>query len=149
MPLPVDVTFRNLKAIDRVEDDVRKRAGRLMAYCPDLLACRVLIEIPHRHHLHGNRFQVRVDLTVRGDEIVITHAPRRRAEERRREEPNLTKSREIDATRRDLRLLVRETFDIARRQLQDYARRRRGAIKLHPRPGPLARRAAERAGATR
>lgn len=145
MPLPVDVTFRNLKAIDRVEEDVRKRAGRLLAYCPDLLACRVLIEIPHHHHLHGNRFQVRVDLAVPGDEIVVNHAPRHRADERRRQEPSLRKKREIDATRKDLQLLVRETFDIVRRKLQDYARRRRGAIKLHPRPGPRMRRAAERA----
>jgi hypothetical protein len=149
MTLPVEVVFRNVRFIDWVDADVRNRAARLYAYCRDIVSCRVLIEIPHRHHLRGKRFQMRIELSVPGEDIVVNHAPRHRAAERRREAPDLPKSGEIDATRKDVRLVVREAFDIARRELQDYVRRRRGSVKAHPRPGPRVKRAAERAGISR
>ena len=36
--------------------------------------------------------------------------------------------------RKDLRLVIREAFDVARRRLQDYARRHRRAVKTHEGP---------------
>jgi len=45
----------------------------------------------------------------------------------------LEESRELSkyAVHDDIQLTIRDTFDAARRKLQDYARRRRGVVKLH------------------
>ena len=145
MKRPVHVEFRNLRFTDWIDADIRKRAAKLDTYCRDIMSLRVTVEVPHRHRLHGNRFQMRLDLSVPGEEIVVSHAPRWRATERRLEARTAAKGAEIDPMRKDVRVVLREVFDRARRELQDYARRRRGAVKTHPRPGRRVERAAARA----
>src|SRR3970282_520715 len=135
MQAPLEIKFHNLKSTEWIDADIRRRVAKLATYCRDIISCRVIVEIPHRHRLHGNRFQVRVDLGVPGEDIVVSHAPRLRATERRLEAPAATKRTEVDATRKDARVVLREVFDKARRELQDYARRRRGGGETHPRPG--------------
>jgi len=134
---PVDIAFRNLSSIDWVEADIRKRAAKLASYCPDIQSCRVLVEVPHRHHRHGNRFHIRIDVTVPGEEVAVSHAPDLHGVQQDRGEMATEKGKEPDAARKDRRLVIREAFDIARRRLQDYAQRRRHAVKAHvshPRP---------------
>ena len=109
----VEVTFRNLKTSDWLEREIRDRAGKLDTYCPDIVVCRVLVAKPHRHHEHGNRFDVRIDLVVPGEEIEVCKGTR------------------IPGSAKDVLLVVRDAFAAAKRQLQDYARRRRLAVKAH------------------
>jgi ribosome-associated translation inhibitor RaiA len=104
-----DVTFRNLKPRKSLEQDIRERAGKLENYCSDILACRILLSVPHRHHEHGNCFEMRIDIAVPGEEIAVSH-----------HHPN-----------KDVLLVVSAAFAAAKRQLQDYARRHRGAVKTH------------------
>jgi hypothetical protein len=40
---------------------------------------------------------------------------------------------ELQPTRDDVYVAIREAFDSARRKLEDYERRRRGQLKAHPR----------------
>lgn len=103
------VTFRNLKASKPLAQDIQERAGKLETYCRDISACRVLVAVPHRHHAHGNCFEIRIDIAVPGEEIAVSHQ-------------HLNK---------DVSLVVTGAFAAAKRQLQDYARRRRGAVKAH------------------
>src|SRR5450759_1390246 len=86
MQLPLTVTFHGMSRSDWIEDDIRKRAAKLETYCPDIMSCRVVVSIPHRHHETGNRFNLRIDLTVPGDEIAVSresnlHASRKDLEE--------------------------------------------------------------------
>ena len=83
MKLPVDVVFRNLTYDERLDADIRRRIAKLDTYCPDIMSCRATLEIPHRHRLHGNRFQLRLDISVPGEEIVISRSPQVRATARR------------------------------------------------------------------
>jgi cold shock CspA family protein len=46
----------------------------------------------------------------------------------------LTKVAESDPERKHARVAIREAFDIARRQLQDHARRQRGTVKATTKP---------------
>ena len=126
----VEVTFRNLNTSDWLERDIRDRAGKLDTYCPDIVACRVLVAKPHRHREHGNRFDVHINLVVPGEEIAASHAPNIR-KVKPTGEPALGKDTEILGMRKDVLLVVREAFAAAKRQLQDYARRRRLAVKAH------------------
>jgi cold shock CspA family protein len=81
---------------------------------------------------------VRIDLTVPGAEFVIKRAPRLVTDKPSRfrkapEDVELEESRELSkyAAHDEILLSIRVAFDAARRKLQDYARRRRGVVKLH------------------
>jgi ribosome-associated translation inhibitor RaiA len=106
--LPIQISVRNLTLSPEVEAEIRERAAALRLYYDRIMGCRVTLEVPHRRHHEGSLHNVRIDLTVPGGELVV----RRRPHE-------------------DLRTAVQIAFNAARRRLQDYARRRRGAVKAH------------------
>ena len=129
------ITFRNLAPIEWVEEDVQERVARLESACDEITACRVLVEVPHRRHHHGNRFHIRIDLSVPGHEIAVSLAPDLHAQQRELKARSAEKRVEIEAARKDGRLVIRQAFDRARRRLRDYAQRRRLAVKAHTRRG--------------
>lgn len=124
-----------------VEAHVREAATKLDEFYGDIMSCRVLVEMPHRHHHKGRQYHVRIDLTVPGAELVIKRAPRRVTDKPTRfrkapDDVDMEESRELSkyAVHDDVQLSIRDAFDAARRKLQDYARRRRGMVKHHESP---------------
>jgi ribosomal subunit interface protein len=113
MQIPVQVTFRDMPVSDAIEATCWQEAEKLERYFDRITSCRIVISEPHRRHRKGNLFAITVDLTVPGEEIVVNREP---AEHHACE---------------DVQVALRETFDIARRQLQDYVRRIDGRVKEH------------------
>ena len=64
--IPTQVTFHGLTPRDDIESDVRARVSWLQQFSPRIVRCRVLLEVPHRHHRRGRHVQVRIDITVGG-----------------------------------------------------------------------------------
>jgi cold shock CspA family protein len=64
-----------------------------------------------------------------GEEIVVAHEAGLHATAQDVDAEKLTKVAESDPERKHARVAIREAFDTARRRLQDYARRQRGAVK--------------------
>jgi ribosomal subunit interface protein len=96
-----------------VEAKIRERAAKLDRFYDRIMGCRVVVEAPHRRHHQGKLFHVRVDLTVPGGELAVSREPAgHRAYE-------------------DVYVAIRDAFDAVQRQLEDYARRQRGALKTH------------------
>jgi cold shock CspA family protein len=120
MKVPLQIAFRNLAHSEAIEEAVRKQALKLERFSEQLLGCRVVMEVPHRHHEHGNLYRVHIDLTVPGEELVVNRVPPERVEYRQ------------------LGAALHDAFDTAARVLEDYERRRRRAVKAHERP-PRAR----------
>jgi cold shock CspA family protein/ribosome-associated translation inhibitor RaiA len=114
---------------DALDSEIRTRIHRLETYYRSIMGCRVLVELGERHHESGNRFHVRIDLTVPGDEIVVAHDASLHASAIDTEVERARKADEPDPERKHARVAVREAFDIARRRLQDHARRQRGTVK--------------------
>jgi cold shock CspA family protein/ribosome-associated translation inhibitor RaiA len=131
MKLPMTVTFRGMSSSEWIEADIRKRAAKLDTYCRDIMSCHVVVEIPHRHHEAGNRFAVRIDLTVPDEEIAVTRGSNLHAATKDLDEQEWVKQFDVEGMRKDLRLVVKEAFDVARRRLQDHARRHRLDVKRH------------------
>jgi cold shock CspA family protein len=129
MQLPAAITFRGIPSHVALEADIRQRIEGLETYYQPIIGCRVLVELAERHHQAGNRYHVRVDLTVPGEEIVVAHDASLHGGVKDVEAPRETKQDEPDPVHKHAHVAVREAFDIARRQLQDYARRQRGAVK--------------------
>jgi len=113
MDLPLQITFRNMPPSPAVEESIRKRADRLDRFSKHIMTCRVIVEAPHRHHHQGTRYHVRIDLTVPGGELAVSREP--------------AMHREYE----DVYVAIRDAFDAAVRQLEDYVRRHRGETKLH------------------
>lgn len=116
MQVPLEIRFHNLEPSDAIEAAVRQRAEKLEQFADDIVSCRVTIEAPHKHHRRGKLYGVKVDVRVPGSEIVA--------------------SREPDAhhAHEDVYVALRDAFDAARRQLQDYVRIRRAKVKTHEAP---------------
>jgi cold shock CspA family protein len=136
--LPVQVTFRDAQPYKEAEQWVREEAAKLDEFYPKITSCLVLVEAPHRHRQWGNPYQVRVDLSVPGKELVITNEPSVHSSAQRAKETRRAKRLEIEARHKDLHLVIRNAFRAARRQLQDYVRRHRRELKTHETP-PRAR----------
>lgn len=113
MQLPVQITFRNIEGREWVNGQINERAKKLEKFFDRITSCRVMVEIPHKHHHRGNVVQVRIDITVPDKEIVITRETR--------EQPQ---PEHLGST-------IKEAFEAAKRQLEDYARKRRGNVKTH------------------
>jgi cold shock CspA family protein len=127
----VQTTFRNLRPSTAIEDSIRAEVAKLATFYDRITNCRVLIEIPHKHHRSGQRYHIRIDIAVPGSELVVMHEPGLRHAIREMELDEGQKALELDAAHKELYVALRDTFAAARRRLQDYARRQRGAVKIH------------------
>lgn len=97
-----------------------------------IVSCRVLIEAPHRHRRDGRHFHVTIELTVpNGEPIVINHAPSLHGPLKDAGATAHLKQSETDSVHRYRHVAIHDAFDVARRRLQDFARRQRGAVKHH------------------
>jgi hypothetical protein len=57
MAIPIEITFRNMASSAAIETQLHDRAEALERFCPGISACRVVIELAHRHHHHGKLFR--------------------------------------------------------------------------------------------
>jgi cold shock CspA family protein/ribosome-associated translation inhibitor RaiA len=123
MQSPLQITFRHMEPSAALEARVRQRAEELDQFFDRIISCHVVIECQNRRHHQGNVFEVRIDLNVPGREIPIGRDPGK------------------NHAHEDAHAAVRDAFDAARRRLEDHARERRGAVKLHAVPdhGQVAR----------
>ena len=131
MELPVQITFRNTDHSGAVEAFLREKATWLDSFYDRIIRCRVMVEVPHHRHRSGNPYHVRIDLTVPGGELVSSREGNLHTGQKQTQVEQAKKAAEVDAIHKDLYLTIREAFEDARRQLQDYARRQRGQVKTH------------------
>lgn len=117
MEKPLKITFRDMEPSAAIEADVRDKVAKLEELYDRITGCRVVIEQPHRHRHQGKLIHVRIDLTVPGKELVVSHEPPDHAHE-------------------DAYVAVRDAFHAMKRQLEDHVRVVRGDTKSHEAPPP-------------
>jgi ribosomal subunit interface protein len=108
MQIPPQITIRDIPHSDALETHIRDKVNKLDEFFDRIMSCRVVVEMPHKHHHQGKHFNVRLDIGVPGSELVVN---RDHAE--------------------DVYIALRDAFDAAKRQLEDYARKIRGDVKTH------------------
>ena len=108
MQIPVQITIRDVDHSEALETHIRDKVKKLDEFFDHIMSCRVVVEMPHKHQRQGKHFNVRVDIGVAGSEIAI--------------------NRDHDE---DVYVALRDAFDVAKRQLADYARKLRGDVKKH------------------
>lgn len=102
MKLPLQITSRDFPLTEAAEQLIREKAAKLDSIYDQIMGCRVTVETPHSHQHKGNTFNVKIDLTVPGSEMVI-----------KREENE------------DLYVAIRDAFDAALRKLKEYSARQK------------------------
>lgn len=112
MKIPLHIRFLDVPASAAVEAEIRKRAEKLDQFCDHVMHCEVTVGLAGKHHAQGRMYEVHVDLTVKGTEIVINRVHRHE----------------------DVYVVIRDAFEAADRKLQDYVREKRGDVKLHDLP---------------
>lgn len=70
MTRDLDIRFHNLNPQPSITSWIEQRVAKLEAMYPHITRCRVAVDIPHRRHRKGRRFNVQVDLTLPGTELV-------------------------------------------------------------------------------
>jgi ribosomal subunit interface protein len=110
---PLQVAFRNLDPSPAIEARVREKAQKLDRFYDRIMSCRVIVEAPHKYHHKGKLYRIRISLTVPDEELVVSRVP------------------DDQHAHEDVYVAIRDAFDAMRRQLEDYARRRRGQVKHH------------------
>jgi ribosome-associated translation inhibitor RaiA len=108
MKQALNIQFHGMEASQAVEAKAREFAAKLDAMAPDLMACRVRIDLEQKHQHQGRPYGVRLDLTLPGHELVV----------------NKVQSE-------DVYVALRDAFDSMKRQLDEVVRKRRGQEKPH------------------
>lgn len=116
MDIPLEISFRNMDRSEAVEARVREKAAKLETYFNHINACRVVIEAPERRHRKGNLFHVRVEVGVPGKDVIVNRHPK------------------DHHAHEDVYVAIRDAFNAARRQLEDYARKHSDRVKEHAVP---------------
>jgi ribosomal subunit interface protein len=110
MQTELQITVRDMDHSPALDQRIRDKVQKLERVYAPLMGCRVVAEAPHKHKHQGKHFSVRLDITVPGKEIVVNNDHHE-----------------------DIYVALRDAFDAAKRQLEDYAAKRRGDIKNHAR----------------
>ena len=113
MQIPLQIIFRDIEPSDAVTANIEEKAMKIEHFAENITSCRVTVEAPHKHHHKGGLFAITIDITLPGEEIVVNRSP------------------DQDHAHEDVYVAIRDAFNAARRQLEDYARKRRGQVKQH------------------
>ncbi len=116
MQIPLQISFRNMEPSPAVETKVKEQAEKLDQYFSRIMSCRVMIEAPDRHKRKGKLYHVRIEIGVPGKELIADRSPKEKH------------------AHEDIYVAIRNAFDAARRQLQDYARKIDNRVKAHESP---------------
>ncbi len=131
MNFPIQVSFRNVEASPGVEEWVAEHAKKLSTFHQRIVRCRVAIEMDHRHLRRGNRYLVKVLVSVPGGQVVARNLAAPVDPEKLQVAGRKVKQIEIGAGQKELYVAILDAFRAAGRRLQDLLREQRGEVKLH------------------
>ena len=108
MKLPLEISARDVRINGETEDLIRDKALKLDRFYDQIIGCRVKVDVPHRSQRSGIMYNVRIDITVPGGELIVKREPDE-----------------------DLHVAIVNSFETAQRRVKEYADRQRGEVKTH------------------
>ena len=116
MEIPLELSFENIEKSEALEARIRESVDRLDAMYHRLVACRVSVSMPHESSRKGQIPRIRIEMSVPGDNLVISDEPHRFEEKYKHA---------------DIYNAVDEAFAAAERRLRAFKERKRGDVKTH------------------
>lgn len=108
MKLPLEISAKNVHLSEEMEDLIRDKASKLGNFHDGIIGCRVKVDVPHRSQRSGQKYNVNLDITIPGAEIVVKREPDE-----------------------DLYVAICNSFDTAERRLKEFSEKQRGDVKVH------------------
>ncbi|MGI0493677.1 ribosome hibernation-promoting factor, HPF/YfiA family [Alkalinema pantanalense CENA528] len=102
MQIPLQIISRSFSVTPAIETAIQEKVEKLTQFFDRITNCRVTLESTAGRHQQGNLYQVRIDLSVPGKEIIVN------------------RNSDANHSHEDLYVAIRDSFDAAKRQLQDY-----------------------------
>ena len=73
MAVQPQIAYRDVEPSPALERLIQAETAKLERFFHGIVTCRVLIEHSHRRHKHGSPYNVRIDLSLPGAELVVNH----------------------------------------------------------------------------
>ena len=108
MKLPLEISARDVRINGETEELIRDKALKLDRFYDQIIGCRVKVDVPHRSQRSGIMYNVRIDITVPGGELIVKREPDQ-----------------------DLHAAIVNSFETAQRRVTEYAEKQRGEVKTH------------------
>lgn len=114
----LQIKYESLPESEALSTHIQQKADKLEQFFPRLISCTVTVGLPHRHSNQGEHYFVQIDVTAPGTEVISNRQ-----------------------SHEDVYVALRDSFDAAKRMLEDHTHIRRGQTKLHAEPtrGTVAR----------
>jgi putative sigma-54 modulation protein len=109
MKLPLQISFKNLVRDEHIAKLIQEKAAKFDRLSDEVIQSHVTVTVPHRSRKSGNFYNVRIDISVPGKEIVVNHEDNKAIENK------------------DIHHVLKVAFDAAYRQLEEYRERRLAA----------------------
>jgi ribosome-associated translation inhibitor RaiA len=109
MKLPLQISFKNMERDEQITELIKDKIAKCDRLSSEIIQCHVTVAVPHRSHRTGNFYDVTIDLSLPGKEIVYSHESQDEIENK------------------DIRHVLKVAFDAIYRQIEDYNRMRTDA----------------------
>ncbi len=114
MLVPLDISYRDVKKTESIDSLIREKVQKLERICDRIISCHVALEMTQSNIKKGNPYRLRIDLRIpKSKELVVKHEPG---------EGDMSDS---------LPVVIRDTFETARRRLQDLVDKQKRKTKNH------------------
>ena len=109
------ITFKDIDPSPAVEARIREKIAELEKFHPRITACHVVVTAPHRIGHKGLTYDIRIRIDIPGADLVVS------------------RDSGADHSHEDIYVAIRDSFNEARRQLEDHVRLTSGhRSKAHP-----------------
>ena len=110
MKTPLKITMRDFPHSEALDAHIRSKVEKLEKTLANIISCHVVVTMPHKHKHQGKLYNVRIEVNVPSNQIVVNHDQHE-----------------------DVYVALRDAFDAAKRQLDDYMHRLSRQTKDHER----------------
>lgn len=100
----IQIMFHGVEHSDALEDHIKKKINSLEKFAGCITGCRVVVESPHKHAHKGRLYEVLIDLTLPGHEIVVN------------------RHSQLNHSHEDVYVAISDSFKEVKRRLQDSIR---------------------------
>ena len=112
MNKPLEITFQGVEKSEAVEAKIAEKAAKLERHFDRLTHIRTVVSAPNRHSRKGKIYQIKIEIGMPDRApVVITHEP------------------DVNQAHEDLLTAIRDSFDAAKRRLDDTAAQMSGTAK--------------------
>lgn len=107
MQVPLQIKFRHMEPSAIIEARIREQCHKLQRFANYITSCRITIEAQPRLQHERGIYRVIIDLSLPGEEIVTSQ------------------HQDQNHIHENVNVAVQDAFEMARRQLETYAKRQR------------------------